>query len=149
MLHTGLSISNLKDLTDFLNALAKEPFSDRLSTPDTKWKIVQISNITFYANSSKDAFLGVRVTFSDHIKNNHGPVNVSGNINLCFFLCLADSGRWWRCERDAQQLFNESCLHFDVECNAFTGVYLSDFGAFEDFSRSILLFVNWKEELPN
>ena len=61
-----------------MNALAEESFYDELSRPDTKWKIVRISNTTIYVNNS----LGARVTFSEHIKNNHGPVNVSGGKNL-------------------------------------------------------------------
>ena len=44
MLDTALLISNRKGLMDFLNALTKESFYDRLSRPDTKWKIVQISS---------------------------------------------------------------------------------------------------------
>ena len=51
MLDTALLISNRKDLMDFLNILAKESFYDGLNRLDTKWKIVQISNITFYANN--------------------------------------------------------------------------------------------------
>ena len=59
MLDTALLlISNRKDLTDFLNALDEESFYDGLSRPDTKWKIVQIPNITFYVNNLKDAPLG-------------------------------------------------------------------------------------------
>ena len=85
MLDTALLISNRKDLMDFLNALAKESFYDGLSRPDTKWKIVQISNITFYANNLKDALLGARMTFPDYIKNNRGLLNVSGDNNLHFF----------------------------------------------------------------
>ena len=85
ILDTALLISNRKDLMDFLNVVAEESFYDGLSRPDTKCKIVQISNITFYANSLKDAPLDARVTFPDHIKNNHGLLNVSGDNNLCFF----------------------------------------------------------------
>ena len=85
MQDTALLISNRKDLIDFLIALAEESFYEWLSRTDTKWKIVQISNITFYPNSLKDAPLGAKVTFPDHIKNNRGLVNVSGDNNLCFF----------------------------------------------------------------
>ena len=57
MLNTTLLISNRKDLMDFLNALAEESFYDELSRPDTKWKIVQIPNITFNANNLKDCLI--------------------------------------------------------------------------------------------
>ena len=39
----------------------------------------------FYNNSLKGTPLGARVMFSDHIKNNHGLVNVSPDNNLYFF----------------------------------------------------------------
>ena len=68
MLDTTLLISNRKDLMNFLNVLSKESFYDGRSRPDTKWKVVQISNITFYANSLKDVPLGARGTFPDYIK---------------------------------------------------------------------------------
>ena len=148
MLDTALLISNRKDLMDFLNVLAQESFCDGMSRPDTKWKIVQISNITFYANSLKDAPLGARVTFPDHIKNNRGLVNVLGDNNLCFFRCLAvhhGSGWWWwRYERDAQKLFNDCCMHFEITYNTFTGVNLSDFVDLENFFKINLLLMNWR-----
>ena len=132
MLDTALLISNRKDLMDFLNALAEESFYDELSRPNTKCKIVQISNITFYANGLKDAPLGARVTFPDHIKNNRGLMNVSGDNNLCFFRCLAvhqggDMNVMLR------KLFNDYCMHFETTYNAFTGVNLSDFVDLKDF----------------
>ena len=82
MLDTTLLISNRKDLMDFLNAFAEEFIDDGLRRPDTKWKIVQIPNIIFYVNNLKDAPFGARVTFPDHIKNNHGLLNVSGDNNV-------------------------------------------------------------------
>ena len=95
MLVTAL-ISNRKDLIDFFNTLAEESFYDGLSRPDTKWKIVQIPNITFYANNLKDAPLGARVVFPDHIKNNHGLVKVSGDNNLCLDFSMSGcASRLW------------------------------------------------------
>ena len=93
MLDTRLLISNRKDLMDFLNVLAEGSFYDGLSRPDTKWKLVQISNITFYANHLKDAPLGARMTFPEHIKNNRGLVNGSGDNNLCFLMFGCPSRR--------------------------------------------------------
>ena len=95
------------------------------------------TNITFYANDLKDAPLGARDTFPDYIKNNRGLVNVSGVNNLCFFQCLAvhrgGDRRWY--ERDAQKLFYEYCMHFEITYNTFTGVNLSDFVDLEDFFK--------------
>ena len=104
MLGTALLISNRKDLMDFLNVLAEESFYDGLSRPDTKWKIVQISNITFYAKNLKDAPFGTRVTFPHHMENNHEIVNVSRKNNRCFFRCLSVYHRAdrRRCKREAK-----------------------------------------------
>ena len=85
ILETALLINNQKDLKNFLHSLAEESFYDGLTRPDTKWKVVQISNITFYANSLKDAPLGAGASLPSYITNNHGLANVSGNDNLCFF----------------------------------------------------------------
>ena len=104
-------------------------------------------NITFYANSLKDAPLGARVTFSDHIKNNHGLVSVSGDNNLCFFQCLAvhrGGNKRWN-ERDAQKLFNDYYMHFNTVHNAFTGVNLSDFVDLEDFFKIIMVAYELEE----
>ena len=45
MLQTALLISNRQELLDFLNSIAEESFID-ITRLDTKWKIIQISNIT-------------------------------------------------------------------------------------------------------
>ena len=146
ILETALLINNRKDLLNFLNSLAEESFYDGLTRPDTKWKVVQISNITFYANSLKDAPLGAGASLPSYITNNHGLANVSGNDNLCFFRCLAvhrGSGRWWwRCEREAKKLFNDYCMHFNIVPNTFVGVNLVDFIDLEDFFKLILLFTS-------
>ena len=102
ILETALLINNRKELLNFLNSLAEESFYNGLTRPDTKWKVVQISNITFYANSLKDAPLGAGASLPSYITNNHGLANVSGNDNLCFFRCLAihqgADRRWYKRE---------------------------------------------------
>ena len=47
ILETALLISTRKELLNFLNSMAEESFYDGLTRLDTKWKVVQISNITF------------------------------------------------------------------------------------------------------
>ena len=64
-------------------------------------------------------------------------MKVSEHNNLYFFHCLAVHGgseRLWY-ERDAQKLFNDYCMHFDIEYNAFAGVDLSGFVDIEDFFK--------------
>ena len=45
--------SNRQKLIQFLNALAEESFFDKIYRPDSKWKVVDITNITFYVNHVK------------------------------------------------------------------------------------------------
>ena len=97
--------------------------------------MVQISNITFYVNSLKDAPLGVGTSLPDYITNTHGLANVSGGDNLCFFRCLAvyqGADRHW-CEHKAKKLFNDYCAYFSIVTNDFVGVNLFHFIDLEDF----------------
>ena len=89
MMESARLISNRQELLEFLKALAEESFFDKINRSDTKWKVVDIPNITFYVNHVKDAPLGAPIFLPDYIKNNHGLRNVSSSDNLCFFCCLA------------------------------------------------------------
>ena len=60
-----------------------------MNRPDSKWKVVDIPNITFYINHLKDAPLGAPIFLPDYIMNNHGLRNVNAGDHLCFFRCLA------------------------------------------------------------
>ena len=83
------------------------------------------------------------MTFPDHIKISRRLKNVSGDNNLCFFRCLAvhqvSVWWWWWYKRDAQKLFNDYCMHFEITYNAFDGVNLSDFVDLEDFFKMNLV----------
>ena len=134
MMSTARLISSRHELIEFLNTLAEESFFDQINRPDTKWKIVNIPNITFYINHLKDAPLGAPVDLPDYIINNHGLRNVNAGDNLCFFRCLAvhrgADPRW--CEKTAKNLFYKYCTRFDVAPADFAGVQLFDFIHLED-----------------
>ena len=89
MMSTARLITNRLELIQFLNELAEESFFDKINRPDTKWRVVDITNITFYVNHLKDAPLGAPIALPVYITNNHGLRNVSADGNLCFFRCLA------------------------------------------------------------
>ena len=129
MMETARLISNRQELIQFLNTLAEESFFDKINRPDTKWKIVDIPNITFYVNHIKDAPLGAPIFLPNYIKNNRGLRNVSAGDHLCFFRCLAvhqgADPRW--CEQPAKNLFRAYCDCFDVVPAHFLGVQLFDF----------------------
>ena len=109
-----------------LTSLAEESFFNKINRPDTKWKVVDITNITFYVNHVKDAPLGAPVDLPNYIKNNHGLRNVSFSDNLCFFRCLAvhRGPNPYRCEQPAKNLFRAYCDRFDVAPERFAGVQL-------------------------
>ena len=65
MLETALLISNRQELLDFLNSIAEENFIENITRLETKWKIIQISNITFYINHLQDAPLGAPIPLPD------------------------------------------------------------------------------------
>ena len=141
MMSTARLISNRHELIEFLNTLAEESFFDQINRPDTKWKIVNIPNITFYINHLKDAPLGAPVDLPDYIMNNHSLRNVSAGDNLCFFRCLAvhQGANPHKCEKAAKNLFYKYCVHFDVAPGNFAGVQLFDFIHLEDFFKLNLI----------
>ena len=135
MMETARLISNRQELIEFLNTLSEESFFEKINRPDSKWKVVDIPNITFYINHLKDAPLGAPISLPDYIINNHGLRNVSSSDNLCFFRCLAvhqGANPHW-CEQPAKNLFRKYCIHFDVAPADFAGVQLFDFVHLEDF----------------
>ena len=135
MLETTLLISNRQELLDFLNSIAEESFIENITKPDTKWKIVQISNLNCYINHLQGAPLGAPIPLPNFIMNNRGLVNVSAEDKLCFIRCLAmfrgADRRYYN--RAAKQLFYEYCTHFDV--SEFSGVSLFDFVKLENFYK--------------
>ena len=135
MMETARLISNRHKLIEFLNTLSEESFFEKINRPDSKWKVVDIPNITFYINHLKDAPLGAPISLPDYIINNHGLRNVSSSDNLCFFRCLAvhRGADPRRCENTAKNLFRAYCTRFEVAPADFAGVQLFDFLHLEDF----------------
>ena len=126
MMSTERLISSCQELIKFLHTLAEESFFDKINRPDSKWKVVDITNITFYVNHIKDAPLGAPIFLSDYIKNNRGLRNVSASDLLCFFRCLAvhqGANPHW-CKQPAKNLFRAYCTRFDVAPEHFSGVQL-------------------------
>ena len=122
MLDTAMLISTETELINWLNTITEQDFLANINRPDTKWRIVQITNVTFFVNKLIDAPLGAQCQLPDFITFNRGLTNVSGAQNLCLFRCLAIfKGAHPRyCERDAKDLFAVYCTHFGDEFNGVT-----------------------------
>ena len=116
VLDRAVLISNRHDLVNFLNALSEEDFMETLTRPDTKWQIVDITNITFYVTKLQDVALGAPIDLPDNVKFNLGLVNFSADDHLCFFRCLAvfKKADTRYCETAAKRLFNDFCRHFQI-----------------------------------
>ena len=121
VLDTAVLISSAEELGEFLHNISEENFRDTLSRPDTRWKFVQLTNITFYVYKLKDAPLGAPISLPDFLRFNRGLANVPGNDNLCFFRCLAvhKGVNRKRCELKAvvaEPLINIFILVFCLRC---------------------------------
>ena len=68
VLDRAVLISNRHDLVNFLNALSKEDYMETLTCPDTKWRIVDITSITFSVTKRKDMALGAPIDLPDNVK---------------------------------------------------------------------------------
>ena len=135
VLDADVTISNSNELEEFLRKIAVEDFLENFNRPDTKWKLLQITNLVFYLNHLADALLSGPVEFPDFLTHNRGLVNHTANDNLCFFRCLSTfrCTDKRRCKQDAKQLFTAYCKHFHVDPDQFQGVFLIDFPEIEDF----------------
>ena len=51
----AVTISNSNELEEFLHKIAAEDFLESFNRPDTKWKIIRITNLVFYINHVADA----------------------------------------------------------------------------------------------
>ena len=137
VLDRAVLISNRHDLVDFLNALSEEDFMETLTRSDTKWQIVDITNITFYVTKLKDVALGAPIDLPDNVKFNSGLINFSAEDHFCFFRCLAvfKKADTRYCEMAAKQLFNDFCLRFQISIQDFKGINLFDFPKLQDYLR--------------
>ena len=77
MMSTTRLISNRLELIQFLNALAEESYFDKINPPDSKCKVLDIPNITFYVNHVKDAPLSAPPDLPDVTKDKHGSVTMA------------------------------------------------------------------------
>ena len=115
---------------------------ETLTRPDTKWQIVDITNITFfYVTKLQDMALGAPIDLRYNVKSNSGLINFSADDHLCFFRCLAvfKKADTRYCKMAAKLLFNNFCLHFQISFQDFKGINLFDFPELEDYFQINLI----------
>ena len=84
-----------------------QDFYELVERPNTKWRIVDITNIVFYGNKLLDAPIGRKVELPAYIVNNSGVTALNTGDNFCFFRCLSvfRGSIVKDCELDTKQLF--------------------------------------------
>ena len=110
---------------------------ETLTRPDTKWQVVDITNITFYITKLKDMALGAPIDLPDNVKVNSGLVNFSAEYHFCFvrYRTAFKKADTRYCETAAKQLINDFCLHFQIFFQDLKGINLFDFLELEDFFK--------------
>ena len=81
VLDAAVTISSSNELEEFLHKTAAEDFLENFNRPDTKWKIIRITNLVFYINHLADAPLSGPVELPDFLTHNRGVVNHTANGN--------------------------------------------------------------------
>jgi len=132
---TARLVSDWTELIKLLEKIEEEGFIDNAEHPNTKFRVVLLSNITFCVNKLKDAPLGARTELPNFITQNRGLVNVSGDRNLRFFRTLAvfQGTNHKRCERQEKILYDAYASHFGI--SEFNSVTLKDFVQLEDYFK--------------
>ena len=73
----------------------------------------------------------------------------TSTIYVCFFHCLAIAKYKFtqhNCNRKAKELFDQYCVHFQVNPNDFKGVELTDFPQLEKYYETQLFAMFLKED---
>ena len=70
VLDAAVTTSSSNELQEFLHKTAWEDFLENFNRPDTKWKIIQITNLVVYINHLADAPLSGPVEFTDFLMHN-------------------------------------------------------------------------------
>ena len=72
VLNTAKLISNSDELSRFLETISEFNFLENFEKPDTKWRYLSTTNITFYVNKLRKTVIGQSVTLPHFLLHNHG-----------------------------------------------------------------------------
>ena len=67
VLDVAVTMSNTSELEELLRKIAAKEFLENFNRPDTKWKLLQITNLVFYLNHLADAPLSGSIEFPDFL----------------------------------------------------------------------------------
>ena len=150
ILNSPRLIRNHHDLDNLLDFLVSQDFPSHLKNqrPNTKWVIERIVSLRIHLVMTTYP-LGNPPRLPNYIKNNRYIMALEKEEHhayrcqdhLCFFRCMAIAkfGKTQHnCNLKANELFNQSCEHFQVNPQDFKGVELIDFLQLETFHETQL-----------
>ena len=96
VLNTAELVSSSEDLSRFLETVSEHDF-ENFDRPDTKWRYLSTTNITFYVNKLRKTVIGQPVTLPPFLLHNQGVHNLTADKNtgelyqdrLRIFRCLS------------------------------------------------------------
>ena len=150
VLNTAKLISNSDELSRFLETVSEFNVLENFERPNTKWRYLSTTNITFYVNKLRKAVIGQSVTLPDFLVNNHGLhsliADVCGTLYrdyLCIFRCLSLFYGFHlnNLETDTQTKFRLYCQKQQIIPSRFEGVSLHDLIVIEDlFEINVMVY---------
>ena len=151
VLNTAKLISNSNELSRFLEIVSDFDFLENFARPNTKWRYLSITNITFYVNKLRKAVIGQSVTLPPFLVHNQGVHNLIADKNtgqlyqdrLCIFCCLSLFCGFHlnNLEADTQTKFCLYCQNRQITPSSFEGVSLHDLLFVEDlFEINVLVY---------
>ena len=72
VLNTAKLISNSDELSRFLETISEFDFLENFERPNTKWRYLSTTNITFYVHKLRKTVIGQSLTLPHFLLRNHG-----------------------------------------------------------------------------
>ena len=150
VLNAAELISDSDQLSRFLETVSEHDF-ENFDRPDTKWRYLSTTNITFYVNKLRKTVIGQSVTLPPFLVFNQGVHNLTADFRtgelyqdrLCIFRCLSLFFGFHlnNLEADTQTKFRLYCQKQQISPSNFPGVSLHDLLFVEDlFEINVMVY---------
>ena len=81
VLNTAKLISNSEELSRFLETVSDFDVLEKFERPNTKWRYLSTTNVTFYVNKLRKTVIGQSVTLPPFLVHNQGVHNLIADKN--------------------------------------------------------------------
>lgn len=135
-------IRNNDDKLSLCQEIENVDLQQHVSYPNTKWRFVKATNVTFYITKLDGVAIGAVENFPGHLLNNKGLISlvtsnqtgVQYSDSKCFFRCLSlhRGCKVSALENETNKLCKEYCERSSIELEKFNGVSIDQL---EDISK--------------